>query len=98
MKRPIEPLRRCLGVLVFYLWSVPLVLLICARMDWQYEGDAGWWFTAAYTTPVWLLARRLASGLDTGALQTGYAAIVLMLSLVWLRCPKGTHNRHGPTK
>ena len=76
--------RRFVGSLLIYLWSVPAAVALSSVMNWQYDGDVGWWLVTAYTAPVMFLAEPFRP--DTfGALAAIYFTVVGLASVLFLR-------------
>ncbi|MBB5720081.1 ABC-type uncharacterized transport system permease subunit [Stakelama sediminis] len=48
--------RRIVLWALFYLWSATGLLTISALMQWQYDGNGGWWVATIYGAPALILA------------------------------------------
>ncbi|RZF60794.1 hypothetical protein EWE75_21260 [Sphingomonas populi] len=71
--------------LVGYLWSVPLAMFLSSALDWQYDGNLGWWIMAAYTSPILLLTEPLRGFVPSEVLAVGYLTCLLFLTLAAAR-------------
>ncbi|MEV5022595.1 hypothetical protein MRBLMA1_002452 [Sphingobium sp. LMA1-1-1.1] len=71
--------------LVGYLWSVPLAMFVSSALDWQYDGNLGWWIVAAYTSPILLLTEPLRGFVPNDMLAVGYFTCLLVLTLAAAR-------------
>jgi len=67
-------------------------MMIVHLLDWQYDGDAGWWVAMAYASPVMLLFEPF-SGLGLKTLGLIYLAVLVIASAayLWMR-----HKRANP--
>jgi hypothetical protein len=74
--------------LTAYLWSVPLALYLSSALDWQYDGDAGWWVVAAYTAPILLLTEPFGGAVSNEVLAVVYLTALLLVTVAVVRIVK----------
>jgi hypothetical protein len=61
---------------------VPLALGLSAAMNWQYDGDLGWWIAAAYSFPILFLTEPFSGSVPIETLTGVFAAILLVITAV----------------
>ena len=66
-----------------YLWTVPAAIALSRVLDWQYDGDVGWWIAMAYTAPIIILTEPFGSAIPFGAYTIAYI-IVLFAMTFWV--------------
>ncbi|RJF91067.1 hypothetical protein D3876_13055 [Sphingomonas cavernae] len=71
--------------LLVYLWSIPLALLLSDVLNWQYDGDLGWWVVIAYTAPVLFLAEPFGNTIPLNVLAIGYLLALCVVSWLFVR-------------
>lgn len=71
-----------------YLWSVPAVLLVGRTMNWQYDGDLGFWIIFAYTAPTLYLLSPLAAFSTEYANWVAYGVALLILTIIAVRATR----------
>lgn len=71
--------------LTVYLWSVPLALFFSSALNWQYDGDVGWWIVAAYTAPILFLTEPFSGSVSNTVLAVVYFSILLVMTVTMVR-------------
>ena len=66
-----------------YLWTVPAAIAVSRVLDWQYDGDIGWWIVMAYTAPIIMLTEPFGSAISFVAYTIAYN-IVLFAMTFWV--------------
>jgi hypothetical protein len=76
---------KALPWVVVYLWSVPAALLLSDFLNWQYDGDPGWWIVAAYASPIMALTEPFAGYVSIEDLAIGYFVLLCTLTIFVFR-------------
>jgi len=66
-----------------YLWTVPAAIALSRVLDWQYDGDIGWWVVTAYSAPIIMLTAPFGSAIPFVAYTIAYI-IVLFAVTFWV--------------
>jgi FtsH-binding integral membrane protein len=75
-----------------YLWSVPAVMLLGRTMNWQYDGDIGFWIVLAYTAPVLYLLSPLLAFFTEYTIWAAYGVALLILTIIAVRATRLTDD------
>ena len=75
-----------------YLWSVPAVMLLGRTMNWQYDGDIGFWIVLAYTAPVLYLLLPLLAFFTEYTIWAAYGVALLILTIIAVRATRLTDD------
>jgi len=81
-----KAIERVVACTLIYFWAVVGALVLNYEMNWQYDGNLGWWLVAGLSYPVlWLVT--LLFGRDDAALWMCLAvlsaATIAFLALKW---------------
>ena len=68
-----------------YLWTVPAALALSRALDWQYDGDIGWWVVMALTAPILMLTAPFGSAIPFAVYTTAYIVILFAMTLLVVR-------------
>lgn len=75
-----------------YLWLVPAVMLLGRAMNWQYDGDIGFWIVLALTAPVLYLLSPLLAFFTEYTIWTAYGVTLLILTIIVVRAARLTDD------
>ena len=78
--------------IVGYLWVVPVAMLLRSTMDWQYDGDLGFWIVFAYTAPILYLLSPLTALFTEYAIWVAYCLVLLILTIIAVRAARLTDD------
>lgn len=79
--------------LIGYLWSVPIALFLSSALNWQYDGDLGWWIVTAYASPVLFLAEPFGGSVSNNLLAAMYFVVLIILTVAVARSTKLSAHR-----
>lgn len=73
--------RRAIVWSLGYLWTAAAALAISYALNWQYDGDLGWWLVMAYSYPAVAIALpiRMAGDQDIGVI--GSLLVLMALTI-----------------
>jgi hypothetical protein len=69
-------------------------MFLSSSLNWQYDGDLGWWIVAAYTAPIQILAEPF-QGVPEYIFTFVYGVFVLTLTVIVVRATKLNHDAIG---